>query len=55
MQNEIPGLVGIIGLTAAVIGTCGVIAVQSATIVPLVIGGAAVVVSVWAVQAVNKR
>ena len=55
MQNETPGLLGIIGLTAAVIGTCGVIAIQSLTLTPLVIGGAAVVISVWAVQAINGK
>jgi len=55
MRDEIPGLLGIIGLTAAVIGTCGVIAIQSLTLTPLIIGGAAIVVSVWAVQAINKR
>ena len=55
MQNETPGLLGIVGLVAALIGTCGVIAIQSLTLTPLIIGGAAVVVSVWAVQAVNKK
>ena len=54
MRGEIPGFPGIVGLIAALIGTCTIITVQSGMIVHWFICGASIVVSLWAVKAVNQ-
>lgn len=50
-----PGLHGIATILTATGLTFGYMAATAGSIVPLAIGGAAIMVGLWAVQSINKR